>query len=47
LNAVIETWDNGQAAFADMRAAEKAKGNKVGNDAWADFWTDYKAKNLK
>ena len=47
LNAVIETWDNGQAAFADMRAAEKAKGNKVGNDAWADFWTDYRAKNLK
>jgi hypothetical protein len=47
LNAVIETWENGQAAFADMRSAERAKGNKVGNDAWADFWTDYRAKNLK
>ncbi len=47
LNAVIEGWDNARAAFDDMRVAERAKGNKVGDDQWADFWDKFRAENLK
>lgn len=46
LNASIEAWDNAQAAFADMRVAEKAKGNKVGNDQWVAFWDKWRADHL-
>lgn len=47
LNAVIEAWDNARAAFDEMRVMERKKGNKVGNDQWGDFWTKYRAENLK
>ncbi len=47
LNASIEAWDNAQADFADMRAAERAKGNKIGNDQWVDYWNKYRAEHLK
>lgn len=46
LNASIEAWDNAQAAFAEMRVAEKAKGNKVGNDQWVAFWDKWRADHL-
>lgn len=46
LNAVIEGWDDARSKFDEMRLAERAKGNKVGNDQWVDFWNDYRAKNL-
>lgn len=46
LNASIEAWENAQAAFADMRVAEKEKGNKVGNDQWVAFWEKWRADNL-
>ena len=46
LSAVLEAWANAQTAFAELRAAEKAKGNKVGADKWVDFWIDYRARSL-
>jgi len=42
-----EGWDKARAAFDEMRLAEQAKGNKVGDDEWADYWAKYRAENLK
>ncbi len=44
--AVIEAWDNARAAFDEMRIAENAKGNKVGDDQWDGFWTKWRADHL-
>ena len=47
LNAVLDGWDNARAAFDQMRAEKAKEKVKVGDDAWAAYWEDYIAKNLK
>jgi TRAP transporter TAXI family solute receptor len=47
LNAVLDGWDNARAAFDEMRAEKAKEKVKVGDDAWAAYWEDYIAKNLK
>lgn len=46
LNAAIEGWADARGAFEEMRIAEQAKGNKVGDDAWEPFWEDFRTKSL-
>lgn len=37
--AVIEAWEDAQDSYNDMRAAERAKGNKIkAGDGWTDWW---------
>ena len=38
--AVIDAWDDAQDSYNEMRAAERAKGNKIKSGAgWAEWWT--------
>ena len=44
--AVIDAWDNARASFDEMRLSERAKGNKVNDDQWVEFWNKFRADNL-
>jgi len=47
LNAVLEAWDSARGDFEQMRADAQAKGEKVGDDKWDGYWSQYRADNLK
>ncbi len=46
LQRTLKAWDDAQAEFDQMRADERAKGNKVDDDAWAAFWEERRVKAL-
>ena len=43
--AVIDAWDDAQDSYNEMRAAERAKGNKIKAGAgWEDWWTKVRSE---
>ncbi|MEQ9123697.1 MAG: TAXI family TRAP transporter solute-binding subunit [Alphaproteobacteria bacterium] len=46
LNAALEAWDEARGSFEQMRAEAQAKGEKIGDDKWADSWEKARCEKL-